>query len=75
MDTIVIQIDQKDKAESLIQFLKSIDYIKSVDYLDKYLKFKERLEAVNKTAAETGLSDLTSEEIDEEIKAYRRGEH
>jgi len=75
MDTIVIQIDQKDKAESLIQFLKSIDYIKSVEYLDKYLKFKERLEAVNKTAAETGLSELTSEEIDAEIKAYRRGEH
>lgn len=67
MGIIVIKIDQKDKVESLVQFLKSIDYIKFVEYFDKYVKFKKRLDVVNEIAAGTELSDMTKE-IDAEIK-------
>ncbi len=74
MDTIVIKVSQREKLEALVQFLKSIDYVSSVEHFDKLLTFKEYFDAVNEAAAATDLSEMTQDEINEEIKAYRSGE-
>jgi len=73
MDTIVIKVSQREKLEALVQFLKSIDYVSSVEYFDKLQTFKKYLDAVNEVAANTELAEMTQDEIDEEIKAYRSG--
>lgn len=72
MDTIVIKINEKDKIASLMAFLKSIDYIQSVEYLEDYAQMKRFLVETNAIAAETELSKMTLDEVNEEIKAYRR---
>lgn len=71
--TIVIKVSQKDKLEPLLEFLKSIDYISSIEYFDELLDFKKKLDDVNQVAESTGLSKITLEEVNEEIKAYRGG--
>lgn len=72
MDTIVIKINEKDKIASLVAFLKSIDYIQSVEYLEKYTQMKRLLDETNAIAAETELSRMTLDEVNEDVKAYRR---
>lgn len=73
MGTIVLNIKELDKAKTLMSFLKSIDYVSSVEYYDNYLQFKQLLESVNETAANTKLSELTLSQVNEEINAYRNG--
>lgn len=73
MGTIVLTIKEFEKAKALMSFLKSIDYIGSVEYYDSYVQFRNLLETVNETAADTGLADLTLSQVNEEIEAYRNG--
>lgn len=73
MDTIVIKLNQPNKAKLLIEMLKSMDFITTVEYFDKYIKAKKLFDEINKIAAASSLSQLTAEEINEEIKNYRDG--
>ncbi len=74
MSTVIIQIQEPAKAEALVRFLQSIDYISKVEVLDKYINARRLLEEINRVAAQTALSQMTMEEIDAEVNAYRRGE-
>lgn len=71
--TIVIKVSQKDKLGPLLEFLRSIDYISSIEYFDELLDFKKKLDEVNRAAESAGLSKMTLDEVNEEIKAYRSG--
>ena len=71
--TIVIKVNQVEKLRPLLNFLKSIDYVQSIEYFDKYEDFKQQLDRVNASAASTELSQMTMDDINEEIKAYRNG--
>lgn len=72
--TILIKINQKEKLDTLLKFLKSIDYISSVEYFDELLDFKRKLDEANRLAEATDLPEMTLEDINKEIKAYRHGE-
>jgi hypothetical protein len=73
MDTIVIKLNQPNKAKLLIEMLKSMDFISTVEHFDKYIKAKKLFEEVNKIAANSPLAQMTAAEIDEEIRQYRHG--
>ena len=73
MDTILIKLNQTEKAEALIRFLKSIDYISSVESVDAYQEGKNLLRNITKNAKAGGLSSMTLEDINAEIKGYRSG--
>ena len=73
MDTIIIKINQSNRAKMLMEMLKSMDFISNVEYFDKYVKAKKLFEEVNKIAADSPLSQMTDEEIDKEIHNYRHG--
>ena len=74
MSTVVIQIEESEKVEALVRFLQSIDYISKVELLDKYVSARHLLEDINRIAAETELSQMTMEDIDAEVNAYRSGQ-
>ena len=71
--TIVIKVSQKDKIGQLLEFLRSIDYISSIEYFDELLEFKKKLDEVNRAVGATDLSQMTLDEVNEEIKGYRSG--
>jgi hypothetical protein len=71
MDTLIIKVNQSDKINSLIQVLKSMDFITWVDYFDKYKTAKKLFDKTNDIAAQTELSELSMDDIINEIKAYR----
>ncbi|TAK45460.1 MAG: hypothetical protein EPO28_03725 [Saprospiraceae bacterium] len=73
METLVIKLNQPEKAKLLMELLKSLDFISNVEYFDKYVKAKELLDEINKLASQTPLVEMTQEEIDEEISSYRHG--
>lgn len=71
METILIKIKEPNKANLLMQMLKSMDFIISVDYYESYKKAKILFDDINQLAATTELADLSMEEIIAEIKTYR----
>ncbi len=73
MDTIVIKLNQPEKAKLLMEMLKSMDFISTVEYFDKYIKAKKIFEEVNKVAYDSPLASMTVEELNEEISNYRNG--
>ena len=73
MDTIVIKLNQPEKAKLLMELLKSLDFISNVEFFDKYIKAKKLFDELNRFASQTPLAQMTEAEIDEEIKAYRHG--
>lgn len=73
MDTIVIKLNQPEKAKLLMELLKSLDFISNVEFFDKYVKAKKLFDEINRMAATTPLAQVTEEEIDEEISNYRHG--
>jgi hypothetical protein len=73
MDTIVIKLNQPDKAKLLMEILKSLDFISNVEFFDKYVKAKKLFDEMNRMAAATSLAQLTEEEINQEISDYRHG--
>lgn len=73
MDTIVIKLNQPDKAKLLMEILKSLDFISNVEFFDKYVKAKKLFDEMNRMAAATPLAQLTEEEINQEISDYRHG--
>ena len=73
MDTIVIKLNQPDKAKLLMEILKSLDFISNVEFFDKNVKAKKLFDEINRMAAATPLAQLTDEEINQEISDYRHG--
>jgi hypothetical protein len=73
MDTIVIKLNQPEKAKLLMELLKSLDFISNVEFFDKYVKAKKLFEELNRFASQTPLAQMTQEEIDREVNDYRHG--
>jgi hypothetical protein len=71
METLLIKVSERQKANMLVELLKSMDFIESVDYMDDLKSFKEAFNKVNEIASSTDLKDITMDDINEEIKAYR----
>ena len=71
MDTIVIKLNQPEKAKLLMEILKSLDFISNVEFFDKYVKAKKLFDEVNRMAAATPLAQLTEADINQEINHYR----
>ncbi len=73
MDTLVIKLNQPEKAKLLMELLKSLDFISNVEFFDRYVKAKKLFEEINRIAAQSPLALLTMEEINHEISNYRHG--
>ena len=73
MDTIVVNLNEPGKAKLLMELLKSMDFVSNVEYFDKYIKARKLFEEVNKIAAASPLTEMSLEEINEEISNYRHG--
>jgi len=58
---IVIKVNQKDKVDPLLEFLKSIDYISSIECFNELVDFKKKLDDVNQIARST---DAAEEKIE-----------
>ncbi|MFM9839676.1 MAG: hypothetical protein ACKVOQ_15525 [Cyclobacteriaceae bacterium] len=71
METLLIKVKEPDKANLLMQVLKSMDFIDSVDYFEGYKKAKNIFDEINKISSKTDLVNLSMEDIISEIKAYR----
>ena len=74
MDTIVIKLNQPEKAKMLIELLRSMDFVASVNTFDKFVKARKLFEEVNRIAAASSLAQMSEEEIMAEVNAYRHGE-
>ncbi len=73
METLVIKLNQPNKALLLMEMLKSMDFISDVEYFDKYIKGKKLFAEIHKIVENSELATITEAEIDAEIKAYRNG--
>jgi hypothetical protein len=71
METLVVKVSEKQKANMLVELLKSMDFIESVDYMDDLKSFKEAFDNINEIAFSTDLKNMTMEDINKEIKEYR----
>jgi len=50
-----------------------MDFVAQVKYLDKFVLGQKLLDKVNKIAANSELSEMTLEQVNEEIRNYRNG--
>jgi hypothetical protein len=71
METLLIKVSERQKADMLVELLKSMDFIESVDYMNDLKAFKEAFTATNELASSTGLKEMTMDDINNEIKEYR----
>ena len=71
METLLVKVSERQKANMLVELLKSMDFIESVDYMDDLKSFKEAFDNVNEIASSTDMKDMTMEDINKEIKEYR----
>ena len=71
METLLIKVSERKKANMLVELLKSMDFIESVDYMGDLKSFKGAFNDVNEIALSTDLKKMTMDEINNEIKAYR----
>ena len=71
METLIVKIKEPSKTLALVEMLKSMNFVSSVDYYNDLLETRKLFDEVNQIAAETELSEMSMEDIDEEIKKYR----
>jgi hypothetical protein len=71
METLLVKVSERQKANMLVELLKSMDFIESVDYMDDLKSFKEAFDNLNEIALSTDLKNMTLEDINKEIKEYR----
>lgn len=72
MDTLLVKIKEPAKTDSLIAILKALDFVESVEQVDDYKQARQLFEEVNEIAADTELTEMTMDDIINEIKGYRR---
>ncbi|MBS1681015.1 MAG: hypothetical protein JST48_04830 [Bacteroidetes bacterium] len=70
MDTLKVKISSTDRRRLKIKN-KEIDF-SDLEQLVKLSIARDRMKQVVRAARQTGLSKMTSNEIEAEIKAYRR---
>jgi hypothetical protein len=75
METLLIKVSEKQKANMLAELLRSMDFVESVDYMGDLKYLKEAFDKANDAASMTDLKDMTMDDINNEIKAYRREKH
>jgi ATP:corrinoid adenosyltransferase len=71
METLLIKVSEREKANMLMELLKSVDFIESVDMMGDLKRANKLFERANEAAASTELKDMTMDEINHEIKQYR----
>ena len=71
METLLIKVSERKKANMLVELLKSMDFIESVDYMGDLKSFKEAFNNINEIASSTDLNEMSMDDINNEIKAYR----
>jgi len=71
METLLIKVSERQKANMLVELLKSMDFIESVDYMDDLKSFKDAFNKVNEIAVSSDLNEMTMDDINKEIKEYR----
>ena len=71
METLLIKVSEKQKANMLMELLKSMNFIESVDYMGDLKSAGDIFNKVNEIASKTNLKDMTMEDINQEIKEYR----
>jgi hypothetical protein len=75
METLLIKVSEKQKANMLAELLRSMDFVESVDYMGDLKHLREAFDKVTETASLTDLKDMTMDDINNEIKAYRLEKH
>jgi len=70
METLLIKVSEPQKADMLVELLKSMNFIQSVDYPDDLKSFKQTFNNINEIASSTDLKDMSMEDINIEIKGY-----
>jgi hypothetical protein len=70
METLLIKVSEPQKADMLVELLKSMNFIQSVDYPDDLKSFKQTFNNINEIASSTDLKDMSMEDINKEIKGY-----
>jgi len=70
METLLIKVSERQKADMLVELLKSMNFIESVDYLDDLKSFKDAFNNINEIASSTDLKDMSMKDINKEIKGY-----
>lgn len=71
METLLIKVSERKKANMLIELLRSMDFIESVDYIGNFKSARELFTEVNEIASASDLKDMTMDEINHEINEYR----
>jgi len=71
METLLIKVSGRQKANMLIELLKSMDFIESVENMGDLKSARELFESVNEIASKTSLKDMTLDDINQEIREYR----
>jgi hypothetical protein len=71
METLLIKVSERQKANMLVELLKSMDFVESVDYMDDLKLVGDLFNKVNTIASNTRLKEMTLDDINQEIKEYR----
>ncbi len=73
METIVIKVTNPEKSAALLQLLQSMDFVVSAEYVDTLASARRLFNEINQEVAQTPLAELSYDDIQAEIDAYRRG--
>lgn len=71
METLLVKVSEREKANMLVELLKTMNFIESVDLMDDLKAVRKLFDKVNEEASMTDLKDMTLDDINNEIKAYR----
>jgi hypothetical protein len=71
METLLVKVSEREKANMLVELLKTMNFIESVDLMDDLKAVRKLFDKVNEEASMTDLKDMTMDDINNEIKAYR----
>jgi hypothetical protein len=71
METLLIKVRERKKANMLVELLKSMDFIESVDYMGDVKSYKEAFNIIGESRLPTDPDEMTMDEINDEIKQYR----
>jgi Glu-tRNA(Gln) amidotransferase subunit E-like FAD-binding protein len=74
MKTITVTVDSKDVARFGLEQTTKMKFGELVDKINRDFA-RQALKNAQSVAKQTGLSDLSQEEIDQEIKAIRNESH
>ena len=71
METLLIKVSERKKANMLMELLRSMDFIESVDMMGDLKSANDLFKKTNDAAVSVGLDKLSMDDINKEIKEYR----